>query len=153
MEPRQRAAVRVLLINDQNAVLLFRGFDPAQPQAGHWWFTPGGGVDQGESSAEAAARELREETGLELAPDQLGEPVHHDVAVYSFDGVAYRQDQDFYLVRVPSWQVDTSGFDEVEQASVRGYRWWSIDDFAVADEAYYPEDLPDVLKRLGVAPC
>ena len=153
MEPRQRAAVRVLLINDQNAVLLFRGFDPAQPQAGHYWFTPGGGVDQGESAAEAAARELREETGLALAADQLGEPVHHDVAHYSFGGVTYRQEQDFFLVRMPKWQVDTSGFDEVELASVEGYRWWSVAELAVAPEAYYPEDLLDVLTRLGVAPC
>ncbi len=153
MEPRQRTAVRVLLINDQGAVLLFRGFDPAEPQAGHWWFTPGGGVDQGESSVDAAARELREETGLALSAGQLGEPVHHDVAVYSFDGVAYRQEQDFYLVRVPHWEVDTSGFDEVELASVESYRWWSMSELAVAQEAYYPEDLLDVLKRLGIEPC
>jgi 8-oxo-dGTP pyrophosphatase MutT (NUDIX family) len=152
MEPRQRTAVRVLLVNDHGAVLLFRGFDPAVPQV-RYWFTPGGGVDPGEPSAQAAARELFEETGLALTPEQMGEPVHRDIANYSFKGVSYRQEQDFYLVRVSNWQVDTSGFDEVEVASTDGHRWWSMEELAVAREAYYPEDLLDVLKRLGIEPC
>ncbi|GIH06051.1 hypothetical protein Rhe02_41180 [Rhizocola hellebori] len=152
MESRQRAAVRVLLVNDQGAVLLFRGFDPAVPEV-RYWFTPGGGIAPDEPAAEAAARELYEETGLALTPAQLGEPVHHDVASYSFQGVRYRQEQDFYLVRVSNWQVDTSGFDEVEIASTDGHRWWFMEELAVAQEAYYPEDLLDVLKRLGIEPC
>jgi 8-oxo-dGTP pyrophosphatase MutT (NUDIX family) len=152
MESRQRTAVRVLLVNDRGAVLLFRGFDPAEPQV-RYWFTPGGGIDAGESSAAAAARELYEETGLALTPDRLGDPVHHDVATYSFDGVSYRQEQDFYLARVSNWRVDTSGFDEIDAATVDSHRWWSIDELTVAREAYYPKDLLDVLKRLGIEPC
>jgi 8-oxo-dGTP pyrophosphatase MutT (NUDIX family) len=152
MESRQRTAVRVLLVNDQGAVLLFRGFDPAKPQT-RYWFTPGGGIDPGEPPAEAAARELYEETGLALAAADLGDPVHHDVTTYSFDGVLYRQEQDFYLVKVSNWRVDTSGFDEIETATVDSHHWWSMKELAVAQEAYYPEDLLDVLKRLGIEPC
>jgi 8-oxo-dGTP pyrophosphatase MutT (NUDIX family) len=92
MESRQRTAVRVLLVNDQGAVLLFRGFDPAVPEI-RYWFTPGGGVDPDEPRAQAAARELYEETGLVVAPADFGEPVHHDVASYSFDGVSYHKNK------------------------------------------------------------
>ena len=37
---------------------------PAAPDRGSWWFTPGGGLDPGESHRDGAVRELFEETGL-----------------------------------------------------------------------------------------
>ena len=46
---RARVAARVLVVGPDRAVLLFRGSDPARPAAGTWWFTPGGGVDSGET--------------------------------------------------------------------------------------------------------
>jgi 8-oxo-dGTP pyrophosphatase MutT (NUDIX family) len=36
-----------------------------------FWHIPGGGVESGETLEEAAIREAREETGLELSPSQL----------------------------------------------------------------------------------
>jgi 8-oxo-dGTP diphosphatase len=57
---------------DGNVVLLRRGFDPS---AGLWTF-PGGFVDLGESVADAAIRETREEIGVDATLDGL-------VGVYS----------------------------------------------------------------------
>lgn len=59
-----RQAARVVLLDDRDRVLLFRGFDPAHPDRGSWWFTPGGGINPSESLEEAAPRELAEETGI-----------------------------------------------------------------------------------------
>ncbi|GAB3082406.1 NUDIX hydrolase [Micromonospora schwarzwaldensis] len=140
-----RRAARVLLIDADDRVLLFEGSDPGRP--GHrYWFTPGGGLDPGETPAQGAARELAEETGLRLTPTELGAPIWSETVEFPFDGVWYRQEQEFFLVRVPGWAVDTAGFNEVERASVHGHRWWVVTELATSTERYYPPDLPD---RLG----
>ena len=65
-EPALRRAGRVLVIDPAGRVLLLEGFDPAEPGS-PFWFTIGGGLDEGEHSAQAALRELREEAGIVAA--------------------------------------------------------------------------------------
>jgi 8-oxo-dGTP pyrophosphatase MutT (NUDIX family) len=146
-EPLPRRAGRVLLIDDRRRVLLFHGFDPARPHHAYW-ITPGGGLDDGESIPECAARELFEETGLRRAPSELGPAVWHEVEEFPFDGQRYRQYQEFFLVRVPSWEVDTTGFSELERNSVDGHRWWSADELAATADRYYPENLADLVREV-----
>jgi ADP-ribose pyrophosphatase YjhB (NUDIX family) len=143
--PVGRPAARVLFVDARDRILLFRGGDPARPGPA-WWFTPGGGLDPGETSAEGAARELREETGY-VAGD-LGPVVFTETVEFGFDGVRYRQTQDFYLVRVPRWDVDTSGFSALERASVDTHRWWTLDELAHPTETVYPHGLHALLSRL-----
>ena len=60
--PRQRTGVSVVCFNDDQRILLLRHvYHPSVP-----WGLPGGWLDRGESPAECARRELREETGLEI---------------------------------------------------------------------------------------
>lgn len=142
-----RRAARVLLLDGADRLLLFHGVDPARP--GHtYWFTPGGGLDPGESWAHGAARELAEETGLRLEPAALGEPVWREVTEYPFGGRWYRQEQQFFLVRVPRWEVDTAGFDQLERDTVDGHRWWSVEELDATTERCYPVELPDLFRRL-----
>mmetsp|Transcript_25195 Transcript_25195/g.51255 ORF Transcript_25195/g.51255 Transcript_25195/m.51255 type:complete len:340 (-) Transcript_25195:369-1388(-) len=63
-----RAAVSVLVIDDAGRVLLTRRGPEMRTFPGTW-VLPGGHVDAGERLAEAAVRELLEETGLETSPD------------------------------------------------------------------------------------
>ena len=53
----------MLVIDADDRVLLLHGFDPARPGE-PYWFTIGGGAKPGESLADAAARELLEESGI-----------------------------------------------------------------------------------------
>ncbi|BFU42880.1 NUDIX hydrolase [Krasilnikovia sp. MM14-A1004] len=142
-----RPAARVLLVDAAGRILLFHGGDPVAPDES-WWFTPGGGLEPGETPARGAARELFEETGLRVDPAELGEPVWHQVIEFSYRHQWYRQDQQFYLLRVDRWQVDTAGFEEEERTSVDGHRWWSLAELDATDEDVYPEELPDLLRRL-----
>jgi 8-oxo-dGTP pyrophosphatase MutT (NUDIX family) len=142
-----RRAARVVLVDRADRTLLLRGGDPARPGL-RWWFTPGGGLNDGETSAEGAARELYEETGLRVDPADLGEPVWHQVTRFSYDHREYRQDQDFYLVRVPEWQVDTTGFDIEEQRTIDDHRWWTAGELETTAETVYPENLAELLRRI-----
>jgi 8-oxo-dGTP pyrophosphatase MutT (NUDIX family) len=148
--PVARRAARVLLIDASRRVLLFRGGDPSAPEAGTWWFTPGGGLDEGETHAEAAARELLEETGLRITPDALGEPVLDHEVEFAFDGTTYAQSQQFFVARVDAHEVDTSGFSPLEHASVVEHRWWPLQELAQTRDRVYPVELVELLTRLGV---
>ncbi|MEV6298653.1 NUDIX domain-containing protein [Actinoplanes sp. NPDC051861] len=144
-----RRAGRVLLVDLAGRVLLLHGGDPARPGT-RWWFTAGGGLDDGETVPEAAARELFEETGLRVPPEELGEPVFSEVAEFEYDGRQYRQSQDFFLLRVADWQVDTAGMDAEEQLTIFEHRWWSAAEIEASDELIFPADLADLLRRVTV---
>jgi 8-oxo-dGTP pyrophosphatase MutT (NUDIX family) len=146
-----RRAARVLLVDRADRTLLLRGGDPARPGL-RWWFTPGGGLRDGEPAVDGAARELFEETGLRVDPAQLGEPVWHQVAEFSYRNREYRQEQDFYLFRVPEWQIDTAGFDADEQLTIDAHRWWSAAELDATDETVYPEGLAALLRRVTAVP-
>jgi 8-oxo-dGTP pyrophosphatase MutT (NUDIX family) len=142
--PLPRQAARVVLIDSRKRVLLFRGFDPASPDI-RFWFTVGGGLDQGETAAQGALRELREETGLAHDEEHLEGPIWHQTTDFPFDGRWYRQDQDFFAVRVESWQVSYEGHDPEEHATIDGHRWWSLPELLATSERYYPAELPTIL--------
>lgn len=149
-EPVDRRAGRVLLVDARDRLLLFRGGDPLAPEAGTWWFTPGGGVDDGESYAEAAARELREETGLAVPVGALGRPVHRRSAVFHWNGGHYRQQEEYFLVRVDAHEVDYSGLSPLETASFVEHRWWARAELAATRDTVHPEELSRVLAALGI---
>ena len=60
----ERSAVRLVVLDAQDTLLLFHTRDPDHPDLGTWWELPGGGIDPDESYLDAAIRELREEAGI-----------------------------------------------------------------------------------------
>ncbi|MPZ22289.1 MAG: NUDIX domain-containing protein [Dehalococcoidia bacterium] len=62
-----KVAAGVLVTRDDSILLTLRNHEP---RMGYWSF-PGGYVDRGENVEQAGAREVREETGLEVEIDRL----------------------------------------------------------------------------------
>jgi 8-oxo-dGTP pyrophosphatase MutT (NUDIX family) len=146
-EVRDRVVGRMILLDPEGRVLLFHGIDPQHPES-PWWYTPGGGVEPGETPQQAAARELAEEVGLTVEPAALGGHVFHNYVEFPFDGVLLRQHNYLFLGRVASAEISVDGLDAAEQRTYLGHRWWTAEELERSGETYFPQELPEIVTRL-----
>ncbi|MBY0285797.1 MAG: NUDIX hydrolase [Mycobacteriaceae bacterium] len=146
--PDQRVSARVVLLDRDGAVLLFRGSDPAVADAPIWWFTVGGAVEPGEALADAAAREIAEETGLRVSSADLIGPVWRRGAVFEFNGVLIRSEEKFFVYRTERFEPSTSGHNDLERRTIHGHRWCDetmIAELVAKGETVYPLQLGELL--------
>jgi 8-oxo-dGTP pyrophosphatase MutT (NUDIX family) len=136
------------VLDPADRVLLLQGFDPARPEH-RFWFTIGGGAEPGESLVQAAARELREESGITAEPAALGPAIWHRTAEFSFDGQRYRQEEEYFLLRTGVVEITLDGLVEIEQQTVTAHRWWGADELAASGESFVPPELPALLRQLA----
>jgi 8-oxo-dGTP pyrophosphatase MutT (NUDIX family) len=147
-----RRSARVLLVDAAERVLLFRARSDLRLPATEdniCWFTPGGGVESGETLAVAAARELQEETGLATSPQALGDPVAWAEGEVHLGGESGRFRDDFFSLRVDSHDVDMSGFQPGEATVILDHRWWTVPELRAARHPVYPFGLADLLTDLA----
>jgi 8-oxo-dGTP pyrophosphatase MutT (NUDIX family) len=145
---KHRATARVLLINEQNQVFMLKThFDPEVGLPPRW-LIPGGGIDSGEDTLTAALRELYEETGLVVDPDDLGEPVLVASGRWDWaDGKNYHTYTDtIYELKVKDFELDTSGFTKDELRDILEYRWWNLSELFAIGESVAPHELRGWLK-------
>lgn len=141
----KRQCSKVLLIDEQDRVVLFSGIDRTKPDVPPWWFPVGGKLEPTETPSQAAIRETREETGLSITDP--GPVVFTRQFTWDFDG-HYDQEEWFFLVRTTTFEPMSNEWTDVEAATFRGSRWWSIDELRTTEHQVFPQDLADQLERL-----
>lgn len=146
MIPWRRFTARALPVNHEGRVLLLQGFEPRSRETLRW-FTIGGALEGEESMAEAAARELYEETGIKADPQAFSEPYGLSTIEFTWDTYEITQDQTFLAVRVGDAKVSFEGMEAIEQQTTTGYRWWSAEEIRACQEEYHPVNLAELIEE------
>jgi 8-oxo-dGTP pyrophosphatase MutT (NUDIX family) len=134
----------VILLDTEQRLLLTR-FSFADRDV---WTTVGGGVEPGESHADAARRELVEEAGLEVRDvgtcvwtreHVIPNPVSFDV-----------QRERYFLVRTQPFEpVPRLGWEALAAEGMTALRWWPLDEILAAGETRFaPRRLGTLVQEL-----
>ncbi len=137
-----REVARVVLLDANGSVLLVRYEDGRPGRPTSYWATPGGAVERGESHREAAARELREETGLEA---DIGAELWHKSFDVDFGHGPVRQVERYFLVRL---DTVTPAVANSSAEAIKDHRWWSLADLGGTRDVVFPDDLAAALARI-----
>jgi 8-oxo-dGTP diphosphatase len=136
-------------VDENNRVLLFRFKHTRGPLKGKdYWATPGGGLEEGEGFADAARRELFEETGIQR--DVLGEEIaKREFVLQLTDGEFVIAEERFFLVRVSTPTLSREHWTPEETEVMIAHRWWSIEELKSTEAAVFPETLASILEGLN----
>jgi 8-oxo-dGTP pyrophosphatase MutT (NUDIX family) len=140
---RRRNAARVVILHAE-AVLLLADTDPGLPGT-RWWVTPGGGIDAGESAAEAAVRELAEETGLLVEQGDLLGPVAVREVVHGYSDRVLRQREEFFVLRSSHRFSPTQDkLTAKEQVTLDGWAWLPLAELHQQPHPVWPANLVEL---------
>jgi len=139
----RRPAARVVLLDREGRVFLMHAEDPVDFRKPPWWEIPGGGMSPGESSEDAARRELYEEAGItdvEVGPCIWTQHVEFDFAGYHFDS-----NERIHVAWCDGGEWNPQGLESLEAAAFMGAKWWPLDDLLASDVNVLPERLREFL--------
>jgi len=151
-----RPCVGVLVFNGDGLVWVGRRIgSPNQGEAAGWWQMPQGGIDPGEEPADAAMRELAEETGM-----RSGTIVGETREWYSYDlppqllgrvwGGRYRgQTQKWFAIRFTGTDSEIDIYPSEHDPEFDSWRWAPLDDLLRLVVPFKRDVYGAVIRELG----
>lgn len=143
----RRLAARVIVLA-ADEVLLMGDTDPGVPGS-RFWQAPGGGVEDDESVRAAAARELKEETGLVLDEELLEGPVAVRRLFRGYSDRILVQDETFFRLHTPRFEPVVAGLTERERSRHVASRWVNLD---ALPENTWPREMAALARWEGPDP-
>src|SRR5688572_16271951 len=134
----ERPTARGLLFDPDNRILRMKGRLPAARERPGVWFTVGGGVEPGETYAEAAKREIVEETGIE--DFSLGPVVWVREGVMLMPAPTLFKEQ-YFVARCAGGDPVRKAWTEVEHDLIDDIRWWSLPELMTTADRVFPPGL------------
>jgi len=141
-----RPTSRLLVLDEDDRLLLMKTVAPDTSRLARW-ITPGGGVDPGETHVEAAVRELHEETGQVVT--EVGDVVRVDDFEVPWDDADHTHGHaEFFVVRLPHFEVVDDDWTDDERTDILESRWFTLDELTTGDEQVEPADLAGLLRQV-----
>lgn len=137
-----RAVARTVVLDTTGAILLVRYEDSRPGGLVSYWVPPGGALEQDETHRAAAARELREETGLGC---KIGRELFERTLDVDFGAGPVHQVEKYFLVRVGAVAPRVANSSS---EAIREHRWWPLVELERTQEVVYPEGIAAVLRNI-----
>lgn len=145
MEIQIRKSSRLFIVDEQGRLLLFRYHDEHQAP---FWATVGGELINDENYIDAAVRELKEETGLNL---EIGELLKERDEIYPVArSTPARWLEKYFLVNSPcNPDLSRDGWSDEEKSTIQNWKWWSIKDMLnESTNSFKPSWIPELLNSV-----
>jgi 8-oxo-dGTP pyrophosphatase MutT (NUDIX family) len=146
----RRSTARVLPVDREGRVLL---------QLAHGllhgdrrWLSIGGGLESGETLAEAAVREMREEAGIIVDPAALGRPLGTTVIRYTVFGLLPMTDYlTYFAIAVDEAVLSFAHQSPLERRTIEAHQWLTADELDRRPERLSDDALPRMMRAAVAA--
>ncbi len=142
-----RECARVIVLSPSNRIVLVRyerdlPIDPQRSVTAEYWVPPGGGKQPDETFEQAAARELEEETGIEL--DSIGPCIGVRACTFSHQGTLRCQYEKYFV----AWAPEKWPLRNRTSEPILDIRWWSLPEIRSSTTEFFPADLAELVELL-----